>query len=110
MCRSVRTGASDHQQAPTRPSRASFADRAHGLRGTMGALVALLAGCASVESTPIQAYVWEMGHRCEHTNSAWQLDRVDAQGRYWIKGANTTSAQDFEACMQEQIKLRPYAE
>jgi hypothetical protein len=51
-----------------------------------------------------------MGHNCEHVNSAWQLDRVDAQGRYYIKGTNVTSAQDFQSCMQQQLKLHPYQE
>ena len=69
-----------------------------------------LAGCASMRSTPLQAYVWEMGHNCEHVNSSWQLDRVDAQGRYWIKGVNATSGADFEGCMREQYRRYPYKE
>jgi hypothetical protein len=65
-------------------------------------------GCASLQSTPIQEYVWEMGHNCEHTNSSWQLDRVDAQGTYWIRGGNATSSANFQQCMQEQYRLHPY--
>jgi WD40 repeat protein len=78
--------------------------------GIIAGLMMLAAACASMESTPIQAYIWELGHNCEHVNSAWQLDRVDSQGRYWIKGANATSAQDFQACMREQARLHPYPE
>jgi hypothetical protein len=49
-----------------------------------------------------------MGHNCEHTNTSWQLDRVDAAGNYWIKGVNATSGQDFAACMKNQFTLHPY--
>jgi hypothetical protein len=70
--------------------------------------VVALPGCASMESTPIQQYVWEMGHNCEHVNSSWQIDRVDAKGRYWISGGNATSSRDFEQCMREQYQKHPY--
>jgi hypothetical protein len=78
--------------------------------GVVSVAAAAVAGCASMENTPIQDYVWAMGHNCEHTNSSWKLDRVDAQGRYYISGVNATSSQDFQACMQQQFRLHPYKE
>ena len=70
----------------------------------------LLAGCAGMQSTPRQEYVWEMGRQCEHVNSGWQLDRVDSDGRYYIRGLNVTSSQDFQACMNGQFAKHPYDE
>lgn len=69
-----------------------------------------LVGCASLPGTPVQEYVWAMGHNCEHVNSSWQLDRVDAQGRLSIKGVGATSGADFQQCMQEQYRRYPYKE
>ncbi len=75
---------------------------------TRALALALLGGCASMQSTPRQAYVWDMGHNCEHLNSDWQLVRVDAEGRYWIRGNNATSSANFQQCMQEQYQQHPY--
>ena len=79
------------------------------LVGVFGVAVSVAAqGCASLQSTPIQQYVWEMGHNCEHVNSSWQITRVDAEGRYSIRGGNATSSADFEQCMREQVQKHPY--
>ncbi len=72
------------------------------------ALGLLVSSCTSVQSTPIQEYVWQMGHNCEHVNSDWQLVRVEADGRYFIRGSNATSSGNFQQCMQEQYQRYPY--
>ena len=76
---------------------------------------ALLAGCASLQSTPKQDYVWAMWDKCKATaelrTSTVVINRVDPDGRYW---SNVTSG-PFEAewprvqaCMNEQFKANPY--
>ena len=58
-------------------------------RCSTGALVLLLslAGCATTQETPQQAYVWEMGRICDGKSPFWRIERVEADGRYWVQGA-----------------------
>jgi hypothetical protein len=77
----------------------------------LAALVALLGACASMRGTPQQDYVWEMGRVCDGEVFEFKMERVEADGRYWIKpipnstgGAKT---QYFE-CMNAQFKAHPY--
>src|SRR5262245_35855853 len=77
-----------------------------------GALVALtaLVGCAAgtLQDTPRQAYVRELGHGCN--NSTMHMSKVDADGRYWVQGAaNVISVTPYFDCMKEAQRRLPYA-
>src|SRR5882724_3817232 len=78
-----------------------------------GALVLLLslAGCATTQDTPQQAYVWEMGRVCDGKSPFWRLERVEADGRYWVHGATNAppGMNDYFACMKEQFAKTPYS-
>jgi len=77
------------------------------------ALVMLGAGCASLQNTPQQDYVWEMGRICDGRFRDWYLDRVEADGRYTIRGApNSVPSPNlpYFDCMREQFAARPYAQ
>jgi hypothetical protein len=81
-------------------------------RCSTGALVLLLslAGCATTQETPQQAYVWEMGRICDGKSPFWRIERVEADGRYWVQGATNAppGMNDYFACMKEQFAKTPY--
>jgi hypothetical protein len=75
----------------------------------------LLAACASMQNTPQQDYVYEMGRTCETEKgiTSTKVERVAPDGRYWIRGRGAGYEQEyprFFACMQEQYKAYPYRE
>lgn len=81
------------------------------------ALIALtlVAGCASLQNTPKQDYVWAMWDQCKATGqlaaSTLQISRVEPDGRYWT---NTTAGPfevewpKLQACMNDQCRAHPY--
>jgi hypothetical protein len=79
------------------------------------AMSALLAGCASVQNTPKQDYVWAMWDQCKATDelrtSTMVIGRVDPDGKYWSNvtvGPGEMEWPKVQACMNEQFKARPY--
>ncbi len=69
-------------------------------------LVALtLAGCASVQNTSQQDYVYEMARGCSIPN-VW-LKRVEPDGRYWVL-AEPRQEYQFRDCMNAQVKAHPF--
>lgn len=73
------------------------------------AALAFGAGCTSMQNTPQQDYVWEMGHHCN--TSDMQMTRVLADGSYTVQGAsNVINLKPYFECMQEQFRLHPYRE
>jgi len=72
-----------------------------------------LAGCASVQNTPKQEYVWEMGRTCDARSNTWYLDKVQPDGTYTIRGATNSvggpNLPYFE-CMNEQFRAHPYGD
>lgn len=79
----------------------------------LGLLVvsALLAGCALVQNTPKQDYVWDMGRVCDSEVFEFKMERVEADGRYWIKPIpNSTGGAKIQYfdCMNQQFKAHPY--
>ena len=76
---------------------------------TLLVLIVLLSGCASMQNTPQQDYVWEMGRHCN--TSDMQMTRVEVDGRYWVQGAsNVINLKPYFECMQEQSRAHPYRE
>ena len=70
-------------------------------------VLALLPGCATLQDTPPQAYIRELGQVCN--SSTISMTRVDADGRYWIQGtANVISLTPYTDCMKEQERRQPY--
>ena len=74
--------------------------------------VLLLAGCAALKNTPQQDYVWDMGRICDSRVSFWKMEEVRADGSYTVRGASNAPPgwQDYRACMDEQMKARPYGQ
>ena len=72
----------------------------------------LLSGCATFKNTPQQDYVWEKGRVCDRQVAFWKLERVEADGRWWIRGATNgpPGRYDYFACMQEEFSRDPYQE
>ena len=70
----------------------------------------LLAGCASIKNTPQQDYVLEAGRICDRQVAFWKMERVESDGRYWIRGATNgpPGRDDYFACMREQSAKNPY--
>ena len=76
-------------------------------------IVALGIGCASIQDTPQQEYVWAMGRICDAKSNSWYMDNVEADGRYTIRGATNSVASPnlpYFDCMREQFKDQPYSE
>ena len=40
-----------------------------------------------MQDTPQQEYVWAMGRICDAKSNTWYMDKVEADGRYTIRGA-----------------------
>jgi TonB family protein len=77
------------------------------------AVVTSFAGCASVQNTPQQDYVWEMGRTCDARTNTWYMDKVEPDGRYTIKGATSSVGSPnlpYVECMKEQFTAHPYSE
>jgi hypothetical protein len=72
--------------------------------------VVLLAGCASMKNTPQQDYVWEAGRICDGQVAFWKMERVESDGRYWVRSASNIppGRDDYFRCMQEQFSRNPY--
>lgn len=74
-------------------------------------VLALVLGCASVQNTPQQDYVWEMGRICDGRDRNWYIDRVEPDGRYTVRGATNSipgPKLPYFDCMAEQFKATPY--
>ena len=95
-------------------SRAGFTNRSPSLRICLLPIVlALGIGCASTQDTPQQEYVWAMGRICDAKSNTWYMDKVDADGRYTIRGATNSVPSPnlpYFDCMREQFKAQPYSE
>jgi hypothetical protein len=86
--------------------------RAHAAKGSalLPIILAAWTGCASMQDTPQQEYVWAMGRICDAKSNTWFMDKVEADGRYTIRGAaNSVPSPNlaYFDCMQEQFKARP---
>jgi hypothetical protein len=78
-----------------------------GLIGTMLAVV----GCASMQNTPQQDYVWQLGHICDSRTTIYQMASVTPDGRYTVRGAsNVIDFKPYLECMREQADRLPYGE
>jgi hypothetical protein len=94
--------------------------RGHAAKGSPSLLMALLpiiltvwTGCASMQDTPQQEYVWAMGRICDAKSNTWYMDKVEADGRYTIRGATNSVPSPnlpYFDCMREQFKAQPYSE
>ena len=81
------------------------------LKSALLALLAIFAGCASVQNTPQQEYVWEMGKICDGRSNTWYLDKVDPDGRYTVRGATNSIGGPnipYFDCMKEQFRTHPF--
>jgi TonB family protein len=77
------------------------------------AVLTTFAGCASVQNTPQQDYVWEMGRTCDARTNIWYMDTVESNGSYTIRGATNSvgsSNLPYFECMKEQFTAHPYSE
>jgi hypothetical protein len=64
-----------------------------------------------MQDTPQQEYVWAMGRICDAKSNTWYMDKVEADGRYTIRGAaNSVPSPNlpYFDCMREQFKAQPY--
>lgn len=68
----------------------------------------VLAGCVS--NSPQQDYVYAMARPCEGRGVRIEYVSPDGQSwrGFWAGGAYTWP--EFQQCVQEQIKLKPYPE
>lgn len=74
-----------------------------------------LAGCASVQNTPKQDYVWAMWDQCKQTDelrlSTMSISRVEPDGRYWSNSTTGPFEAEWprvQACMNAQFRVHPY--
>jgi hypothetical protein len=74
--------------------------------------ILLLAGCASFKNTPQQDYIWGLGRICDSQVSYWKMEEVRADGSYTVRGAANAPPgwHDYQACMQERMKAKPYGQ
>jgi hypothetical protein len=74
----------------------------------LGGLVMSFTGCASMQNTSQQEYVYAMARPCE--GNGVQITYVSPDGKSWrgrwVGGAYTWP--EFQQCVQEQMTLRPY--
>ena len=76
-------------------------------------LAVSLIGCSTMQNTPQQDYVYEMGRICQAGATSTKVERVAPDGRYWIRGRGAGYEQEyprFFACMKEQYQAYPYAD
>jgi hypothetical protein len=76
-------------------------------------ILSIWTGCASMQDTPQQEYVWAMGRICDAKSNTWFMDKVEADGRYTIRGATNSVPSPnlpYFDCMREQFKAQPYSE
>lgn len=81
------------------------------LRPALLVVLVIFSGCASMQNTPQQEYVWEMGRICDSRSNTWYMDKVDADGRYTIRGATNSIGGPnlpYFDCMKEQFKAHPF--
>src|SRR6266852_4641032 len=77
------------------------------------AVLSIVAGCASMQNTAKQEYVWEMGHICDSRSNTWYLDKVEPDGRYTVRGAaNSIGSPNlpYFECMKEQFRAHPFSD
>lgn len=65
------------------------------------ALVLLLAGCGSMQNTPQQESTLAALSACDHFPGVW-IDRVEADGRYWVKQNHPGNWRLFQQCVAQQ--------
>src|SRR5438093_12319619 len=65
---------------PRFPPRA-WRRQARGDAALLPIIVAAWIGCASMQDTPQQEYVWAMGPACDATSNTWFVDKVEADAR-----------------------------
>ena len=69
----------------------------------------LFVGCTTIRNTPEQDRTWAAYRACKAAGRApyGQIDRVDADGRWWWSPAQPTHSSygfaGLEACMQEEL-------
>ena len=70
----------------------------------------VLAGCAAMQNTPPQDYVWSCVETCKaEIPPQCQIVNVDTDGRYSGSCIGTlANLGNFDRCMQTQFKERPY--
>ena len=71
-----------------------------------------LSSCATFKNTPQQDYIWELGRLCDARVAFWKMEKVEADGRYWIRSASGVppGRDDYLACMSELMAQTPYRE
>jgi hypothetical protein len=82
----------------------------------IGSFLAMDSGCAAMQNTLQQDYVWAMWDRCK-TGSASTLNvfvsRVEADGRFWLTSTGGPSEAEIPraaACMREEFQKLSYAD
>ena len=95
----------------------SWANEAKGLLSLLNSVflvvLAIFTGCASMQDTPQQEYVWAMGRICDAKSNTWYMDKVEPDGSYTIRGAtNSVPGPNlpYFDCMKEQFRVQPYSE
>jgi len=53
-----------------------------------------------MQSTPQQEATWEIMRACDHFPGVW-IDRVEADGRYWVKQNNEGNWRLFQQCVAQ---------
>lgn len=77
------------------------------------AVLTMFYGCASMQDTPEQQYVWAMGRICDAKSNTWFMDKVEPDGAYTVRGApNSVPSPNipYFDCMKEQFEAHPYPE
>jgi hypothetical protein len=64
-------------------------------------LIPLLAGCGSMGNTPKQESTLAALSACDHFPGVW-IDRVESDGRYWVKQNNEGNWRLFQQCVAKQ--------
>jgi hypothetical protein len=74
--------------------------------------IIVLSGCATLKNTPQQDYVWEMSRVCDAQVDFWKMEEVKLDGSYMVRGAANAppGSHDYQACMNEQMKAKPYGQ
>ena len=73
-------------------------------------IASIITGCAALKNTPQQDYVWEIGRICDSRVAFWKMEEVKPDGRATVRGASNAPPgwHDYRACMDEQMKAKPY--
>jgi malonyl CoA-acyl carrier protein transacylase len=80
-------------------------------RSAIVGLAPVLVGCATMQNTPMQEYVWSCIEACKtEVPPQCQIVNVNPEGQVSSSCAGTLANLDkFSACMQQQYNERPYA-